>query len=43
MDLCVNVSIFVYGMYTLNTGHFDNDPLCLFLCCCRGCVHMEDW
>ena len=42
-SLCVYVCVVVEGMYTCKTGHFGNDTLCLFLCCCRGYVHMQDW
>ena len=31
------------NMYKCNTGHFGITPLLLFLCCCRGYVHMLYW
>ena len=37
-SLCVKVCVIVEGMYTCNNGNFDNEPLCLYLCCCRGYV-----
>ena len=38
--LCVYVCVVVEGMYKCKTSHFGNDPLCLFIFCCRGYVHM---
>ena len=37
--LCVYVCVVVEGMYTCKTVNFGNEPLCLCLCFCRGCVH----
>ena len=39
-SLFVYVCVVVEGMYTCETGHFVIYPLCLYLCCCRGYVHM---
>ena len=39
-SLCIYVSVVVEGMYICNTGHFWNDTLVLFMCCCRGYLHM---
>ena len=38
MSGCVHVCVGVECMYTFQTGKFGNERLCLFLCCCRGCV-----
>ena len=38
-----NVCVVVEGIYTSQTEHFGNTPLCLFLCCYRGYIQMQDW
>ena len=35
-SLCVYVFFAVECMYICKTGHFGNDILCSYLCCCRG-------
>ena len=36
----VYVFVFVDGMQTCKTEKFGNEPLCLYMCCCRGYSHM---
>ena len=40
MSLCVYLWVFQEGMYTCKTGNFSNEPLCLYLDCCRKYLHI---
>ena len=42
-NLFCNVFVVVEFMHKCNTGHIGNYYVCLYLCCLRGYVHMEDW
>ena len=42
-NLCVHVCIVAESMCIFMIDDFVNKNLCLWLCCCRGYVHMKDW
>ena len=43
LGLSVYVCVFVEGINKYETGNFGNEPLCLYLCFCRGHENTEVW